>query len=242
MNEYVSIGQTRVIAERDDPITMEEFKYDENAHPRLVMMIRRSNGVPYPYHTTTVMELVNRGMKDPFTQRYFSEITKERARLYLKSLEKFPTYTNRNLNTKEIMEKWLLMKVATSLTEEQKELIRLEAQCFLQPSDLLELFEAYDGKGSMNNRQKAENEITNGVRKWVLRNSSLTDTEYNKAYVLTYKKGDAIHNSLIIHRVGEGFYLGVSGITRNGSAGDRMESYTAVFPTIIHLLEALLVI
>jgi hypothetical protein len=248
MNDYVSIGQTRTVTERDDPITMEEFKYDENAHPRAVIMIRRSNGVPYPYHTTTVMELINRRMRDPFNQQPFSNIAKERVKLYMESIEKFPTYINRTLNTTEILNRWLSIQTDTTLSEEQKALIRLEARCFLQPSDLLGLFEQYQGKGSAENRQKAEDEINSGARTWVLRNSSLTDTEYNKAYVLSYShvpvretyenEQTTIQHSLIIHKVGEGFYLGVGGISRNGSAGDVMTGYNAVYPTIVQLLEA----
>ena len=249
MNEYVIIGQARTITEHDDPITMEEFKYDGNAHPRNVMMIRRSNGIPYPYFTTTVAELISRDMRDPFTNQPFSAITKQRAKLYLKSLETFPDYTNATLNTEEILKKWLsIHDAACTFTNEQKELICLEAHCFLQPSDLLGLFKPYEGQGSMDNRQKAVDELVAGdatARKWILRNSSIHDTTYNKAYVLTYKEDNyetpeapKVFHELIIHHVGEGFYFGVSGFVRNGNASDPIVGYKAVYPTIIQLLES----
>jgi hypothetical protein len=112
---------------------------------------------------------------------------------------------------------------------------RLEAQCFLQMEDLMGIFQTFDGKGALTNRDGAKTFLAETGRLWVLRHSSLQDTKFERAYALTYAVGNKIENIAIVHKIGEGFFYDVD-LPRQSSVGGYFD-YTKSYPTIISLLE-----
>jgi hypothetical protein len=246
MQSYATFTGNIAQEEHDDPVTYEEFKQTDDSHPREVMTIRRSNGVPFPYHTQTVIELINRNMPDPFTRQRFSELTKKRAKLYASSLEAFPDRKVGDMDTDLLFRKWIASRSDGDLSNEEKKLIDLEAECFLQAEDLTSLFKEYDGSGSMNNRTRAVSDV--GVSEysemnkiaWVLRKCSVSDTQYDKAYAITCMEGNTHKHHLIIHRIGEGFFYNPTGISRGDPANQLMVGYESCHPTIIDILRKFL--
>lgn len=219
-----------------DPVELEEFKGEETAHPREIITIRRANNKPHPYYVRSVIAILDRGNGcDPETRQPFSQLTIQRARLYQDCLTFFPNYTMENLDVKNIYIRWR-STYNTNISLMSNELTRLEARCFLQASDLIDIFNNFDGSGSMMNREKAEQVLTT-VGDWLLRPSSVIDTEYDKAYVLSRYTTEGCRHYLIIHRIGEGFYYNVNGIDRGMLASSPITRYAKAYPTIINLLE-----
>jgi len=220
-----------------DSVSLEEFKFDDKAHPRSVMLIRRPNGIPYPFLVQSVIQIVDQGNgRDPETREPFSQLTITRAKLYAKCQTIFPKYQLGDMDSVDLYQRWLQTYDDPMLSKEQKEKTRLEAQCFLQAEDLLDMFQIFRGKGSALNRDDAKTFLQSSPRKWLLRNCSLQDTQYNKAFVLTMLNHDEklIHFP-IIQKVGEGFYFGC--LVRRGANCDSKFNYMSVYPTIIHLLQ-----
>lgn len=240
MNEYSSVTQNIARETKDDPITFEEFVVDSSAHPRSVMTMRRANNKPHPILVSTVISLMLNRQRDPWTRRPISDITKRRALLYSKCVATFPDYNIENLDTKDLYNRWADTYTGTcTLTDDEKELIRLEARCFLQAEDLVGIFKKYEGSGSTLNRTKSITDLSEASN-WLLRKCSVVDTEFEKAYALTWMdNGDGtVNHAVIIHKIGDGFYYGPTGIKREDSAGKPFTNWGAVYPTIIHLLEA----
>jgi hypothetical protein len=235
MNVYSSFTESRTTEEATDVVTLEEFKYGEHAHPRAVITIRRTNGVPYPFMVSTVMNIINHGDgKDPSTRVPFTVMDRRRALLYNRALTEFPDYTRDGLNTTDLYERWV--SIHKPDCELDKEKVRLEAQCFLQPEDLIGIFNNFHGSGSMLNRQEAVNALTENTT-WILRKSSIQDTQYDKAYALTRIVNGDVRHYAIIHRLGEGFYFNAYGISRGDLASNQITDHHGFYPTIIDLLE-----
>lgn len=236
MNEYCLIGQNISHEEKEDVVSAEEFPSDDKAHPRMVMLVRRTNGHPYPFFTTTVMDIINKGDGcDPVTRQQFSNLVRQRAELYNQALIDFPDYKLKDLNTRELYIRWInTHKTGTQVNEEVKK-TRLEASCFLQAEDLMGIFQTFNGKGSLENRASAVAFLVQTGRKWVLRHCSLKDTKYDKAYALTYLGIGGMSHVVIVHRIGEGFFYEVA-IGRQDSVGGTLY-YEKSYPTIISLLE-----
>lgn len=237
MESYVSFTRNIVQAKQpEDILTLEEIKYDQLSHPRAVMTIRRSNGLPYPFLVKTIVQLIERGNgQDPVTRQPFSDLTKQRAFLYNDCLRAFPNYQLNKMNAHNLYQRWV-STYQQDMDSKERDKVRLEAKCFLQAEDLMGIFNSFHGKGSMLNRVSAEAALENG-QTWILRDSSVKDTEYDHAYTLTKRVGTQIEHFLIIHRIGDGFYFGAKGIMRGKSATD-MAGWFSSYPTIIHLLEA----
>jgi hypothetical protein len=240
MEEYTGITRQLTIQHPEDDITAEEFKYDQNSHPRSVMTLRRSNGVPYPYLVNTVVKIITIGDGcDPYTRRPLSQLVRDRAILFSRCLKEFPNYKLTPEKISDLYNRWISC-------DREDRLLELEAQCFLQAEDLISIFQSFSGKGSLNNRQEAEKFLADSGKTWVLRHSSLKDTEYDKAYALTQRvegsgqagsdTGSYVHTG-IVHRVGEGFLSGVR--IYRGESVDSLRHYNASFPTIVHLLTTL---
>lgn len=234
MEAYIQFMETSIEKQPTDPITLEDFKYSEKDHPRSIINIRRSNEIPYPYSVPTMTAMISRGqLYDPVTREPLSELAIKRIALYNESLQMFPSYS---LDTHDLYQRWLLCRRPDiKLSPKQIDCIRLEAYCFLQAENLLGLFQTFAGKGSMLNRQEAEKYLRETGKKWILRTSSLIDTEYNKGYCLSIIKDDRIHHNAIVHKIGDGFYFNV-GIER-GQKIENVFTYEKAYPTIIHLLE-----
>jgi len=238
MQTYSSIGQSISREEKEDIISCEEFPSDENTHPRSVMFVRRTNDRPYPFFTSSIMSIINKGNScDPVTRERFSNLVIERAKMYNQSLIYFPNYKLKNLNTKDLYLRWInTYKSEKAFTDDEILKIRLEANCFLQAEDLMGIFQTFNGKGSLKNRSNSVEFLSKTKRKWILRHSSLKDTEYNKAYVLTYTNlDDTFSHIVIVHKIGEGFFYNVK-INRQSSVESFLD-YDKSYPTIINTLE-----
>lgn len=216
---------------RVDDVSLEEFKTE---HPRETILIRRSNNIPYPMSVKTAYFILESGdRKDPITREYFSDINIRRIMLYYRAFQQFPNYV---LNVNNLYERWNNTYLyPDDYTYEEKLKIRFEAKCFLQPEDLTALFESFYGDGSFDNRESAIQYLQNSNKNWILRKSSIKDTEFDKAYVLSKKISGDIYHIPIVHKIGDGFYYNVKII--RGNYANVFENYTDVFPTIIHLLE-----
>lgn len=237
MEQYINITRQTTIEQPEDIVSGEEFKYDEHSHPRSVMTLRGSNGVPYPYLVNSIIRIMIDGDGlHPFTRLPLSQLTKDRAILFSRCIQEFPDYKLDPGKSVDLYNRWInSYNPDSSLSAREKTLLFLEAQCFLQPEDLTAMFQSFNGKGSLNNREAAEKFLIESGKKWVLRNSSLRDTKYNKAYALTKitPTGEYTHTA-IVHRIGEGFFSGV--YLYRGQTTDSKFQYTASYPTIIHLL------
>jgi hypothetical protein len=150
-------------------------------------------------------------------------------------MEKFPDIRLRDLDTKKIFLDWEKDCSEKKYTFD----IHLKAKVFLQTEDLLTIFQEFNGKGSMSNRASSEEYLEKNGKKWLIRNSSLIDTEYDKAYTLTIKQdtGEYTH-SLIIHRIGEGVYYNATGV--RGCPISKVFDYHSSYPTMIDLIEKII--
>jgi hypothetical protein len=267
MENYLSFNFKQSMKQSDDgstysrdPISFDRLESSdkENSHIRGTMSLRRSNGIPYYYNVDTVLDIINKGDgKDPFTRIPFSSLVKERAKLYKESKLLFPNYTYKNLNVKDLFERW--KKYITSSENEQKEnfeenrKLNIEAKCFLQAEDLTSIFRKYNGKENLENRPMSERELKNKKDgSWLIRNSSIKGNEHNKAYVFTYKsrynsldeKGIVVYGNpkythiLIVHKIGEGFFCNVE-LNRGVDITNDIK-FGQSYPTIISLLEKLI--
>lgn len=236
MEEYCFLKKD-ISREENDVITSEEFPSDAKTHPRAIMLVRRTNDRPYPFFTQSVIDIITKGDGcDPITRQPFSELTKQRAELYVKSLEQFPEYRIDTLDSRNLYTRWIdTYKDGTDITVQVRK-IRLEANCFLQAKDLIGVFMSFGGKGSLENRESAISFLNQTGRKWILRNCSLQDTEFSNAYALTYLIAGIASHVLIVHRIGDGFYYDVR-VGRGTVLTDNFE-YSRCYPTIVSLLDA----
>jgi hypothetical protein len=236
MQEYIQIEQAIAKEEKEDIVTAEEFPTDSEAHPRSVILVRRTNGLPYPFLTSTLVNVINMGNGlDPVTRQPFSELTKQRVQLYHNCLLEFPDVKIKDLNIVDLFRKWIDTHKSRTVSNDAVMRTRLHAQCFLQMEDLLGIFRSFNGKGALTNRSSAAEFLTSTGRSWVLRDCSLQDTKYDKAYALTYRNGRETNHVPIVHRIGEGFFYDVN-LPRQTSVGGYFP-YSRSYPTIICLLE-----
>lgn len=239
MNAYMNLNRTLSMG-KIDPVSLQEFKQDVSTHPRSIMTIRRSHGKPCPISVQTMIDIIEHGNEsDPITRRKFSSVEVERAYLYQKCIKTFPDYKMSDINPEKLYQKWIDSKIPGKFSQEEKTKISLEASCFLQPRDLVQIFHDFGSEVNMTRAKAKEYLKKNKNVGWLLRTSSVKDTEYEKAYTISYRlpTGQIVH-VLIIHKIGEGFYWGVRGIHMGESAGKKFTGYTYIFPTIVSLLES----
>jgi hypothetical protein len=236
MEQYHKINSKIKNEHEIDPVTMENF--NSYTHPRGTIMIRRSNNIPFPILTTTAYDIINKGDgKDPVTRVPFSELTKKRIQLYVEAIKEFPDV--KEINIVKTYEKWQrLIYTPETFSKKDAYLAHLEARVFLQADDLLDIFHSFYGKGSTLNRLEAEKYLKeNPERKWILRNCSIKDSLYDKAYAISVinPKGNVLH-WIIIHKIGEGF-----AIPKQARSGDHANKINCVcsYPTIIDILETM---
>jgi len=214
----------------EDPITLEKLSIlEESSHPRGSIAIRRKNSKPYFYNVKTIVRIIEDGDgKDPFTRQKFDKITMERAYMYYELLLKFPDLKKENINYKSIYNDWM--------TEPNNQNKRLKARCLLQPSDLQNMFREYNGKGCLQSRSKAILELKEkSVGSWILRNSSVKDTETIKCYCLTVKTANGFKHNLVVHKYGAGVYFSVV-FNRQEKITENFK-YGKSYPNIIDLIE-----
>lgn len=241
MNQYCAITRDISREQKDDFVTLQplNFVLEENGHPRSTMTIRGSNNVPQAWNVSTIISILDQGNgRHPFTRQPIPLLHQSRARLYQKCINVFPDYKLETLDVNDLFQRFMdTYKEECKLTDEEKTKVRLEAQCFLQVEDLLTIFKEYAGKGKEENRRHSLIDLTKpDTPNWLLRNCSIQDTQYDKAYALSRLKDDGnTYHSLIIHRIGDGFYYNVD-LDRNSMIPAQIPSYESSHPTIIHLL------
>lgn len=234
MQEYSEINKKLTSEEKVDPVTLEYFQ-DIDDHPRKTISIRRSNNRPYPYLTSTIYNIINSGnARDPVTREPLTDLTKQRVLIYYKGLTKFPDFKLNKDTLSLLFKKW-----EKNLTENYPDPnTKLEAQCFLQIQDLVDMFFEFNCKGSLKNREETEKYLQDSGTKWILRYGSFQDTEFNKGYVFSYIDKKGYHHLPILHKIGDGFYL--NAITeRKQLLTDDLQSNLS-FPTIVDVIEYLL--
>ena len=232
MNEYIEFNMN--IAEDDgyDPITYDKINIlNTKNHPRSSISILRDNNKPYFYNIDTLISIIENGNgKDPFTRKKLDDIIIQRVYLYKKCIDTFPYLNKENINFNEIYNDWK--------NDPFNSLKLLKAQCFIQPSDIINNFRSYNGKNNLNNKIDCIRELSyKPNNSWILRNSSIKDTDIQKAYTLSIKENNIIKHKLLIHKIGYGIYYGVS--CNRGKILDDNETlkYNKLYPSIIHLLQ-----
>ncbi len=230
MHMYMASAEIIALNEsKEDPITFDTLNIlKPSPHPRGSLSIRRDNDKPYFYNVGTIIQIIEQGDgKDPFTRQRFDDITQERAYLYYSLVQNFPDLTKEEMDCKQVYTEWM--------ADHNHAMKLLKAQCLLQPSDLLDLFHAYDGKGSSANRRQAITEMRNkSVGSWILRNTSVKDTETCKGFCLTVKEITGIRHHLIVHKIGAGVYYAAV-LERKQEIPEQFR-YTKVYPSIVHLI------
>ena len=234
MNAYNNCHESEAnLFGKNDPITLDELEIlKPSSHPRGSIAVRLDNGkgdgIIYYYNVQTLINIINNDCRDPFTRQLLDEITVKRAKLYYKLIQNFPYMTKEEINYEQIYTDWV--------NDPTNQLNLLKAKCFLQPSDILEFFRRYGGKGSVTNREQAEAELRNKPKNsWLLRNSSVKDTNTRKGYTLSVKTNhNTIEHVLIVHKLGSGIYFGVA-LAREAEIPEKL-IYTEVYPSIVDLL------
>ena len=234
MSEYLDFNIN--IAQSDnngyDPISFDKINIlNYNVHPRSSISILRDNNKPYFYNIDTLINIIELGdSKDPFTRKKFDEITIERIYLYKKCLDTFPDLNKDDINYNQIYNDWI--------NDKNNPLKLLKAQSLIQPSNIMDYFRSYNGKYNFNNRDECVKELLNKPNNsWILRNSSIKDTDIQKAYCLSFKKNDVIKHYLIIHKIGYGFYFGVKILRGKILKNNENFNYIKLYPSIIHLIQ-----
>ena len=124
------------------------------------------------------------------------------------------------------------------INDQNNPLKLLKAQSLIQPSNIMDYFRSYNGKYNFNNRDECVKELLNKPNNsWILRNSSIKDTDIQKAYCLSFKKNDVIKHYLIIHKIGYGFYFGVKILRGKILKNNENFNYIKLYPSIIHLIQ-----
>lgn len=232
MSEYLSFNIHLANQDILDPISYDKiYLLDSTSHPRSSMTLLRDNNKPYIYNVNTIINIIEIGNGcDPFTRKKYDEITIERAYLYKKCMDVFPDLKRDIIDYNEIYNEWI--------NDVYHPFKLLKAQCLLQPSNIINNFRSYNGKNNTNNRADCIRELTNKPNNsWILRNSSIKDTEIQKAYCLSIKKKDKIYHYLIIHKIGYGIYFGV--MCNSSKILDDSEelNYSKMYPSIVHLIQ-----
>lgn len=236
--QYRCVNMESAIQESEiDPITMESLRIlKPNPHPCGSMSVRRCNGKIYFYNTQTIIDIINSQYNpfDPFSREPFSDTLIKRARIYHRCMCEIPDLNHNQVDCKKIYNEW---------KNDQKDPRKsLMARAILQPSDLLDFFRGYEGKGDMINRKKANIELSDKpIGTWLIRNASVRDTETCKGYVLSIKKKagyKGVVHCLLIHKFGAGIYSDV-GLKRGEEIPEIFNS-SRCYPNIIDAIEDLI--
>jgi hypothetical protein len=139
------------------------------------------------------------GMKDPITRRMLSPNEILRVKWYRECMDKFPDITHDQINVTSIIDAWKANKTRVTI-----DMFRF----FVKFEEAIEYF----GFSELDTREKAlKYLIDHPSENWVVRKGSVTDTQYNRFFVMTYKKkkvgitdDDVISNVLFVHRQGYG--------------------------------------
>lgn len=209
-----------------------------NLHPcsQIVLNSNANPNISVTYLTTELYKIKDE--INPVTKLPFTPIIKDKIELYYNCLEKFPNYNIDKLDCKELFNRWLdTFHYNEKYNDKEKELINIEARCFLQPEDLIEIFHSFN-ETSLGIREEAEKYLRESGRNWILRNSSLVDTPTSKGYALTILYGNKSYSFPIVYKLNEGFYYNVS--LCRGESTDKPFTFSSCYVAIIDLLKNIL--
>lgn len=212
MLQYALVTEELCSEEIVDPISYEQLKYrDKDDHPRHVILVRRSNGVPYPYKVTTIIKLIEHGGIDPFTRKPFHPLICERANLFKKAVDEFPTLKITADYLVQLYHEWIDEYILNTIPVTNNTPTMLQARSILQVKDICHMFFPLSGPGSLMNRATAEQMLSMSEKgTWLLRNSSIRGSKYTHIYVLSYvKKKHRVKHILIMHQIGLGFFYNI---------------------------------
>ena len=221
------------------PLLQNSYK----AHPCTHIFISYSIGEEYKsasYNTRELYDIIKKGnCINPLTKLPFSPYLIQKIELYMKCIEKLPEYNIQSVNSSNIFSRWIKsLKKNSNLSNEEKELVDIEARCFLQPEELVDIFQDFKQNGSLAIREEAEKYLKDTGKQWILRNCSLKDTDKAKAYALTILYGGVPYSFPIVHKIGDGFYFNV-GLNR-GDSIEKTFTFTSFHITIIDLIKTVL--
>jgi len=227
---------------KKDFLTNVQLLLTSNDHPRGSINIRYEDGHIASYNLDTIASLILDNLPDPYTQKPFRSIDIDRAFIYIQSMHEFPDYKIENNNTIDLFDRWINSYTSqTNVESEDIKKVRLEARCFLQAEDLTAIFRKYCGNGNLENRTKAEQELSGcPIGSWLIRNSSIVETEYDKPLVITIKTATGYNHVPIVHKIGIGFYkIDGNSVERGQSISIAKILPDCEKPTIIDLLESI---
>lgn len=153
----------------------------------------------------------------------FTPLIRKKAKMICEYVSKYPYMVYHN----EVYTDWLEDKNNPDKL--------LGAKCFLEPEDLKDYFQPFEGRGSEKNRGLAVQYLKDTGKKFVLRYCSLKDLPNRKAYSLTIALNhEMFEHYAIVHDIGDGYYFGIKATSGNSvsTASDHIKTY----PTIIDLL------
>lgn len=208
-------------------------------HPCMNIFISHGLGEDYKtavFNTRMLYEMMNSEKVNPLTSLPFSVEHRERISLYYSCLENLPQYYD---IPKDLYERWIeSLKKNSKYSQREKELIDIEARCFLQPEDLVDIYREFEDKDSMSIREKAERYMKENGKSWLIRNCSLKNTDNSKAYAITILYGGVPYSFPIVHRIGDGFYYNVT--LARGDTIDKKFSFSSFHISIVDLLKTVL--
>ncbi len=241
MSSYFTLIEKTSEEQGNDIISLENLEYNIDSNPRSIVTVRKCNGDLQCYPIHILKQLIDNTNKDPLTRKKFSYLTRKRVELYLRGIRTFPNHTFRNIDKKKLFEEWKnTYNPNCILTNREKKLKRLEAQCYLLAEDLTNVFKNFDGDGSIYNRKQAEDLIESRKTLWLIRPSSIESTKNNKVYVLSFVNiyaENGVDHVLILHSFGEGFYYGAQVNVNGNNADDIITNNTKQYTNIIALLQ-----
>lgn len=252
MNTYTNSTTSIAYSNKVDVLSKKDLTCLQLDHPRSSINIRDGDKFS-SFNLNTVASLLLQGKPNPSTGQPFRKIDIERITMYIESCTIFPGYSLSSLDTRDLYNRWIQtfdkdLNLENPDVFESVKKTRLEARCFLQAEDLVEIFRAYCGKGSLDNRIKAQAELCDKpIGSWLIRNTSLKETKYDKPMVITIHIGgeSQFMHKIIIHKIGQGFYLGTSNksdgtkVCRGDSAKDIILDTVSAQPTIIDMIESI---
>lgn len=211
-------------------------------HPCADIFLSSGVGEDYKsatFKSTHLYEKFKKGdIINPLTGIPYSSFTLEKLELYMKCQEKLPNYNIEKVKSSDIFTRWInSLKKNNNLSDIEKEVVDIEARCFLQPEELVDIFKQFSNKG-LAIREEAEKYLKESGKQWILRNCSLKDTDNAKAYALTILYGGVPYSFPIVHRIGDGFYFNVS--LCRGDSIDKFFTFKSFHITIIDLLKTVL--
>lgn len=236
MENYSLFSHSLAEINQTDFLTDQQLNILSSKNPRGSINLRYNDDQIVSYNLNTLIDLISKGLPDPYTKQPFTKNSIRRICLYIEGLKNFPNY---KLNTIDLFNRWIETYSDNQLEKSIIEKIRLEARCFLQVEDLRQIFQKYCGNGHLINREFAEAQLKDQSEgSWLIRESSIIESMYDKPKVITIKTAQGYRHQPFIHKIGIGFFMIDIWMTQRHSQAKDVSIINDSFqPSIIDLLE-----